>query len=46
MAVTKSMTGPDGGSSIRRLPGWSPNRAAVCVLAATATAPGGTLWLV
>ena len=42
MAVTNSVTGPDGAASVSRLPGCIPNRAAVCVVAATPTAPGGT----
>ena len=42
IAVTNSVTGPDGVASDRRLPGCSPNRAAICVVAATATAPAGT----
>ena len=42
MAVTNSAAGPDGAASVRRLPGCSPNRAAVSVVAATPTAPGGT----
>ena len=42
IAVTKSPTGPDGVASDRRLPGCKPYRAAVCVVAATATIPAGT----
>ena len=42
IAVTTSVTGPDGVASVRRLPGCIPNRAAICVVAATPTAPGGT----
>ena len=40
--MTKSPTGPDGVATDRRLPGCSPNRAAICVVAATATIPAGT----
>ena len=42
IAVTKSPTGPDGVATDRRLPGCNPNRAAVCVVAATASIPAGT----
>ena len=42
IAVTKSPTGPAGVATDRRLPGCNPNRAAVCVVAATATIPAGT----
>ena len=41
MAVTKRVAGPDLVVSVRRLPGWRPNRAAVGTVAATATAPAG-----
>ena len=40
--VTKSLTGPDGAATDRRVPGRKPNRAAVCAVAATASIPGGT----
>ena len=42
IAVTKSWTGPDGVAVARRLPGCSPYRAAICVVAATASIPAGT----
>ena len=42
IAVTKSLTGPVGVATDRRLPGCNPNRAAICVVAATATIPAGT----
>ena len=42
MAVTNRVAGPDLVASVRRLPGCRPNRAAVWVVAATATAPAGT----
>ena len=42
IAVTKSLTGPVEVATDRRLPGCNPNRAAICVVAATATIPAGT----
>ena len=42
MPVTTSVTGPVATLSVIRLPGCSPNRAAVCVLTATATVPAGS----
>jgi hypothetical protein len=43
IAVTTSVTVPAAWvASVRRLPGRSPYRAAVCALAATATVPAGS----
>ena len=39
--MTYSAAVLDGITSVRRLPGWSPKRAATCVLAATASVPAG-----
>jgi hypothetical protein len=41
IAVTNSRTGPATVVSVRRLPGCSPNRAAVGPVTATASAPAG-----
>ena len=42
IAVTASVTVPVGVTSVSRLPGCSPNRAAVCGVTATATVPAGS----
>ena len=42
IAVTRSPTEPDEVVTDRRLPGCNPNRAAIWVVAATATIPAGT----
>ncbi len=42
IAVTSSSTGPDRAVSWSREPGCRPNRAAVCVVTATGTAPART----
>ena len=41
--VTYSRTAPAGVCSDSRVPGCRPNRYAICVVAATPTAPAGTL---
>ena len=40
--MTASVITPVGETSATRLPGRSPNRAAVCVVTATATVPAGS----